>query len=126
MKLEGFERLQRAIAQAPDLVRAHASSAVAASTFAIAQGARARVPVREGILKGEITSNRITAGLVGQVGIRSRARAFYWRFVEFGTKYMAAQPFFRPAAEAESDVYIQRMRAIGPKLEQGFGTGRFL
>ncbi|MGL6245644.1 HK97-gp10 family putative phage morphogenesis protein [Pseudomonas sp.] len=36
----------------------------------------------------------------GQRGAKSASDPYYWKFVEFGTKKMAAQPFIRPAAEA--------------------------
>ena len=125
MKLEGFESLQRALKGAPEAVRVRASSAVAASTFAIAQRARALMPVASGDLKRAITTTRTASGLSGSVGLDTRD-TYYWRFVEFGTRHMAARPFFRPAAEAESDLFIQRMRAIGPALERDFSRGRFL
>lgn len=124
MTLEGFGPLQRAIASAPAVVKAHASSAVAASTFAIVQRAKALVPVATGTLKSTIEASRVVGGLTGGVGIASSA-GFYWRFVEFGTVRMPARPFFRPAAEAESNTFIDRMRAIGPKMERDLSTGRF-
>jgi len=125
LKLEGFESTQRAFARAPELVRVKASQAVATSTFAIAQRARALVPVASGDLKRAITSSNVVSGLSGSVGLDSPA-VFYWRFVEFGTRHSAARPFFRPAAEAESELYIQRMRAIGPALERDFSSGSLL
>jgi HK97 gp10 family phage protein len=123
MKLEGMGQLQAALKSAPDRVKAHASSAVAASAFAIAQRARSMVPVATGALKNDITSS--TTGVSGRVGLATRS-SYYWRFVEFGTIHMPARPFFRPAAEAESEGFIQRMRAIGPKLERDLSTGRFV
>lgn len=125
MALEGFDSLQRAISSAPAVVKAHASSAVNASVFSVAQRARALVPVRSGQLRSQIEASRVVTGLTGGVGIVSKA-GFYWRFVEFGTVNMAAQPFFRPAAEAESSVFIDRMRAIGPKMERDLSAGRFV
>lgn len=38
---------------------------------------------------------------------------FYWRFVEFGTSKMAAQPFLRPAFEAQKELAA---RTIGDEL----------
>lgn len=124
MKLEGFEATQRALLRVPDVARTHASSAVAASTFAVAQRARAIVPVDTGTLKASIESSRTVNGLTGSVGVSSRDVG-YWRFVEFGTRHMAARPFFRPAAEGESNAFIQRMRDIGPKIERDLSVSRF-
>lgn len=33
--------------------------------------------------------------------------AFYWRFLEFGTKKMRARPFMRPAFEAKKEAALQ-------------------
>jgi HK97 gp10 family phage protein len=125
MKLEGFAPLQRALVRAPDLVRVHASSAVASSTFAVAQRAKALVPVSTGNLKRAIGTTRTVNGLTGNVGITD-ASAYYWRYVEFGTRHAPARPFFRPAAESERDGFIQRMRQIGGRLERDLSSGRLL
>lgn len=122
VKLDGLEATLRAFQRAPDVARVHASSAVAASTFAVAQRARALVPVDTGRLKAAIETSRTVNGLTGNVGLSSR-EAFYWRFVEFGTKHMAARPFFRPAAEQERNTFIERFRRIGPLMERDLSGG---
>lgn len=124
MKLEGFAPLQKALARAPEVARVHASSAVAASTFAIANKARTLAPRDTGKLKESIDAVRTVSSLNGRVGL-TNTDVYYWRFVEFGTKNMAARPFFRPAAEEERDVFVQRMRAIGPQMERDLSVSRF-
>lgn len=47
---------------------------------------------------------------------RPDEKAFYWRFVEFGTVKMPAHPFLRPAFEANKEAAA---RAIKPKLAEG-------
>ncbi len=37
-------------------------------------------------------------------------RAYYWRFLEFGTERMAARPFLRPAFEAKKEEAAMRFR----------------
>lgn len=126
MTLEGFDRTQKALAAAPEVARTHASSAVASSTFAVAQRARSMVPVDTGRLRDAIASNRPTArSLVGRVGLDASLAQGYWYFIEFGTVKMPARPFFRPAAEMEREAFIQRMRAIGPAMERDLSSGRF-
>lgn len=125
MKLEGFVPLQRALLRAPDVVRVHASSAVAASTFAVAQRARSMVPVSSGTLKRAIATTRTVSGLTGNVGVGD-SQAFYWKYVEFGTRHMPARPFFRPAAEGEREAFTDRIRQIGPRLQRDLTTGRNL
>jgi HK97 gp10 family phage protein len=66
----------------------------------------------------------VVNSLTGSVGVSSRDTG-YWRYVEFGTRYMAAQPFFRPAAEEERNAFIQRMRDVGPRLERDLSVSRF-
>jgi len=123
MTLTGFEPLQRALVTAPELVKVHASDVVAKSSFAVAQRAKSLVPVRTGRLKAAIVS--ASTGLNGRVGIADKA-AFYWRFVEFGTVRVSARPFFRPAAESESEPFVQAMRGIGSKLERDLSAGSLL
>jgi HK97 gp10 family phage protein len=125
MTLEGFEATRRVLEAAPQLVESAASSAVATSSFAIAQRAKALVRVDTGRLKAAIDYTRTRTSLTGGVGI-SDPTAFYWRFVEFGTVHTTPRPFFRPAAEEERATFIQRMRDIGPKLERDLAGGRFL
>ncbi len=129
MKLEGFEATQRALVRAPVLVKNLSSSAVATTTFAVGQRAKSLVRVGEtGNLKAAIEASRPTAGgLTGRVGTNA-TNVYYWRFVEFGAAAInqKARPFFRPAAEAESNAYTERMRAIGPRLERDFAVGRTL
>lgn len=124
MKLDGFEATRRVLERAPDVVRVHASSAVAASTFAVAQRARSLVPVDTGTLKSSIETSRTVSGLSGSVGVASEG--FYWPFVEFGTQFVAARPFFRPAAELERSAFVERFRQIGPKIERDLSSGRFV
>ena len=133
MTLDGMAPLQRALKTAPDQVALHAADAVQVSSFAIAQRARSLVPVRSGALKSSITV--AARGTIGRVGIgrvdvagggKGRSPEVYWRFVEFGTRYHPARPFFRPAAAAEESDYVARIKAIGPKLERDLATSRTL
>lgn len=41
------------------------------------------------------------------VGLRI-AKAFYWRFLEFGTRYLPKRAFIRPAFDAEKDATVTR------------------
>jgi HK97 gp10 family phage protein len=130
--LEGFEATKRAIAAVPEAAKALAADAIAKSTFAVEQAARARAPRGlTGRLRAAITSKSTgTAGRVGIApgfGIGGRpGPEVYWRFVEYGTVRMPARPMFRPAAEQERDPFIRRMRDIGPKLERDLSRGRTL
>lgn len=120
MTLHGMDALQRAITSMPDLVKDELSDVVAATTFAIAQGVRARVPRgATGILAGSIASS--SRGMNGHVDIG--VDAFYWHFLEYGTVKMPAKPFIRPAAEAEADVFERRLVSAAKSIEQHFTRG---
>jgi HK97 gp10 family phage protein len=129
MSLTGMDALQRALKTAPDTVQLYAADAVTKTGFAIAQRARALVPVgATGALKRAIASapaSTTRSGPSGRVGLDS-PEVFYWRYVEFGTVRVRARPFFRPAADAEADDYVARIRAIGPALERDLSASRFV
>jgi phage protein, HK97 gp10 family len=129
MSLTGMEGLQRALKTAPDLVKAGAADAVLKTGFAIAQRARALVPVRTGDLKDHIASaSRGTSGRVGMGpgGRRKTKPSVYWRYVEFGTRHMPARPFFRPATDAEAIGYVDRLRRVGRDLERDLSASSLM
>jgi HK97 gp10 family phage protein len=63
---------------------------------AVARDAQAAAPYRTGRLRRSITVERATGRDAGTVHVI--AGAPYAGYVEFGTRYMAARPFMRPAA----------------------------
>lgn len=67
-------------------------------TVKVERRAKQAAPVDTGRLRSSITSRLATdsQGLVGIVG----TNVSYAIFQEFGTRYMAAQPFLRPALDA--------------------------
>lgn len=127
-RLDGFDATKRALKAAPELVRVLGADAIAKSTFAVEQTARALAPQQTGALRQAITSK--SSGLSGRVGIaggiiNGRRPEVYWRFVEYGTVRMPARSMFRAAAEREAPIYIKRLQDIGPKLERDLSSGRF-
>jgi len=67
-----------------------------------------RVEIKPGTLRKAIKSkakqargnrNRFEGVLTVDEGSQDSRDAFYWRFVEFGTKDQPARPFIRPAAQ---------------------------
>ncbi len=56
---------------------------------------------------------------LGAAGAKNPNDPFYWRFLELGTKKMAARPFLRPAAEQAGNAAIQTfMQSIVPQIEK--------
>lgn len=54
-----------------------------------------------------------------QIGVSGKA--YYWRFVEFGTEKMAAQPFMRPAWELTKFKILEDVRvSLKERIEKEF------
>lgn len=125
LTLDSFDLTREAVRRVPEQARGLLSQAVAQTAFAATQRAKAGAPVSTGTLRNAITAklpgNR--GGLTGSVQVGPHA--FYWRFVEYGTKHVAARPFIRTAAEMETNAFVERVRSVGVTLERDFATSRF-
>lgn len=51
--------------------------------------------------------------------------AFYWFWQEYGTVYVPATPFVRPAREAETIELDKRVKGIATVIERDWSAGRF-
>jgi HK97 gp10 family phage protein len=59
------------------------------------------------------------AAKLGKAGAKNPNDPYYWRFVELGTKKMAARPFLRPAADRQGDAAIRKfMASVVPQIEK--------
>ena len=106
-ELIGLKEANRALKKLPDFAKAKAQDVMDVTAFNVSQGAQRRVRRRTGQLAGDIAWQRRPRSLSAVVGVA--ARSFYWKFLEYGTVKMEAQPFMRPAAEAEQHDHQQRM-----------------
>lgn len=118
---------------APRVARKHLRRAVMTAARVVRDEAKGRAPIYHGkvskghpppgTLKRAITAARSNKssgpgkevvnvfvrqaknGSVGQKNVKaySKLDAYYWRWVEFGTSKMAANPFLRPAFEANKE-----------------------
>jgi HK97 gp10 family phage protein len=131
--LTGFKELADALKQLPQRVaRKHLRGSTAKGATVIRKAARDLAPVDTGEMRKDIQIKRErTSGdhvasysVYTRGGKRSRlagkARnvdkdSFYWKFVEFGTAKMAAQPFMRPAFEANKEAAVD---ALGEELDK--------
>lgn len=103
-------KTSRQFNQIPSIVkRIRSNSAQAAYNFArgTAASARRRAPVRTGYLRSSIVNEKIDYGR-HKVTVGAR----YGAYVEYGTRNMAAQPFFRPAVEENKAIFMQQMRQV--------------
>lgn len=134
------------------LATKHLRGAVLAGTKVIHEEAVAQAPWRTGLLKGSISiryaSEYSKPGVRAtyHIGVRDSGKrkyannrknrnrgragqsytiqggAFYWRFVEFGTSRMRAQPFMRPAFESKKHAAVD---AIAARLRAGLAKEKW-
>ena len=147
IKVHGLQELSQTLMKLPaELEKRVIMGALRAAGQTIRKDAMARAPIlekpdprrRAGTLRKNISVRRVkgkTAVYVGVFGAsRKKIAAFkaagggkgannpddpyYWKWVEFGTKKMAARPFLRPAFEAQKyealrmfEVYMRKRLA---------------
>src|SRR5262245_22663248 len=73
-----------------------------------------RAPVRTGRLAGAIeveVQRRVRRGAV-VTRIGPSREGFYAKFIEFGTRFMAAQPFMRPAIDEDGPRAVTLMQDV--------------
>lgn len=135
VQLTGFREMAERLKQLPERVAKNAlRRAVAAGAAEVRNQARANAPVDTGEMKRDIQQKRekdqrgnfmakysifVRSGKKSRLSGRARdvqKDSFYWKFVEFGTSKMPAQPFLRPAFEAKKE---EALRIIGEKLDEG-------
>lgn len=120
-RIEGLDHAIRQFRRAPEVAKKFIGDAIRVTEITLAQKVRAAAPVDSGALRHAIDSK--TVGLKAQILIDDgliygQRPDIYWRFVEFGTSRMAAQPFIRPTAEAEQQPMIGRIANAGVRLER--------
>lgn len=80
----------------------------------IVSTAKSIVAVRTGFLRDsiEMQMERHGNASFGRIVAVIRVKASYGKFVELGTRKMAAQPFLVPAFEMHKQAFIEAMRQI--------------
>ncbi len=100
VRLNNFPRIKAGM-----VMQAEAATAKTAND--IAAGAMRRAAVDTGFLRSSIQARK-----VGPAHWRVTVGAEYGIYVEFGTRFMAAQPYFFPAIAEASPAFIAAMRRI--------------
>lgn len=127
-EVKGLAELSKKLKELPLKVAKNALRAsVNAGAEVIRKDAMNRVPVDTGKLKKSIYKKQIreksntfqqTFFVGARNGKKYRATnkdAYYWRFLEFGTSKMPANPFLRPAFDSRKN---DAVKAIGDKLKE--------
>lgn len=99
------KKLRAALEQLPEDMRKGVRKALRESSMAVRKEARKYVPERTKALRKSIKFKVSKDGLSSVV----RPTLYYGTFVEHGTKRQEAQPFMRPAAEAERPRFPKRI-----------------
>jgi HK97 gp10 family phage protein len=120
-KVKGANRLRRKLTRLPLEATKNLRIAVTDEAAALAAEMQALAPVSSwerskpevGHMGESIGWAGIKQGLAAKIGLFGPAGKvfFYARFVEFGTKKMAAQPFVRPA-------WIRRLPAVQLRMRE--------
>jgi len=146
VKIEGLADMESAMrVLTQDLRRKVSRKALREAARPIVQAAKAQAPV----LKGEhpyrlpgtvkrsirVVSSKVYRGQSGEYGVfvtafkrrslggkrsaRNPFDPFYWRFLEFGTKKMAARPFMVPAFEAKKSEALRIVQdALARRIQE--------
>lgn len=89
------------------LINTAVQQAVALTTLAVESRAKENAPVDTGRLRASIASEFSNGGLTGNVGVY----VDYAVIQEIGSRFQPARPFLYPAAEAERQLFVQRLKA---------------
>jgi HK97 gp10 family phage protein len=124
VEITGLNELNRRLkALGPFIASKVLGGAVNAGAQVIRKDAQSRTPVDTGMLQKSLFVKRLTAKdfpnaqyIVGVRKGKKKEGAFYWRFVEFGTKSMGARPFLRPAFEAKKNDAAETIKS---RLREG-------
>lgn len=135
IRTEGFAELAERLKQlGPRVAKNALRRAVSSGAAVVRNDARSRAPVDTGEMKKDIQIKRekdergsfmakyavfVRSGKKSRMSGRARdvqKDSFYWKFLEYGTSKMPAQPFMRPAFEARKE---EALKVIGEKLDEG-------
>lgn len=142
IKLTGFKELNDLLLQLPDAVGGKVlSKATYEAATVIREDAQARAPERTGRLRQFIGRGRGRSKsddryeavvLVGLLSLSGKEKqnyregktrvlfdAFYGKFIEFGTRFMGAQPFLRPAFDSKKEDFIRELgNELGKRIDE--------
>lgn len=148
LKVHGFDELTRALAEASSTIRKKAvRGALREAAKIFVTSARSAAPIlkvptkrravgtvrknivvrnsklarkagNEGVFVGVRPLRGARTKKLGKAGANNPNDPFYWHFLEFGTKKMAARPFLRPAADKSSQVIDVFMKRVVPQIEK--------
>lgn len=120
VQIVGLKEANRALKRLPDVAKGEAQKVMDVTAFHVARSAQAKAPRSEdgshghqpGFLARSIEWVSRPRSASAVVGIATAA--FYWKFLEYGTKFASARPFLRPAADEHRGEHQRQMaEALG-------------
>lgn len=103
--------LEEALERPLSILRAKIIKALQEAAVEAYVEAKAKVPVRTGLLYSSIHIEKVSPfehKVVAGHPIKQKGKPYYAPFVEFGTRKMAPRPYMRPAA----DKAIQKLKEL--------------
>ena len=103
-EVRGFDELEKKLSSLGEKGEEISDKALDKGAQILLQEAQKRARKRTGLLRSEIKIQRRQTNKgkkYVQVGISTGSKAFYAKFLEFGTSKMSAKPFLRPALESK-------------------------
>ena len=111
INVEGLDELEKQFDRLIDTSKKKVMmKALNAGAAPIKKEAKAKAPVKTGLLKKSIRSKQMKYTDKPSVGIYVAGKAYYWWFIENGTSKMAAAPFLRPAADSKHEEGIEKFK----------------
>ena len=107
LKVEGVEETIAEFNAINIKVTKNVQEVIESSAIRVRDDARSRAPFKTGKLKRDIRVKKSKDGLTAAVTYMGKKRAFYGKFIEFGTRFMPARPFLGPAWEVERPNFIR-------------------
>lgn len=106
MKINGISALQKKLRDNATLD--DVKHVVKSNGAQLNQKAKRLVPVDTGYLKGSITTSVELGGLQST----TTPTASYAPYVEYGTRFMAKQPFLKPAFDVQKKVFLNDLERL--------------
>jgi len=114
MEITGLKELADKLrSMGPELNKKALRAGVSAAARIVRDDARARNPDATGKTEKAIISKYVkkeSDNFKQTYIVAVHKRAWYWRFVEFGTVKLAARPFMRPAFESNKSKLVDAIR----------------
>ncbi len=118
-ELQGVEEFLTAMKKKGDLLESQQEKIIMAGAKILKSEIEARAPVLTGNLKQHIVITELKKGSEGAfvyVGPSDPGKAFYAKFLEFGSKYIRARPFVEPAYLSVRSQMLVAMATAAKKI----------